>query len=147
MGALPKNGPGKSTGHRRRRTARRMAVDTLYQADVREQDPRQVLEEWRLAGRRIPAYAQEVVDGVRRRLAEIDRLLGEHSEEWTVARMAVVDRTILRVACYELLAGLPTAVVINEAVEAANELSTDASGGFINGVLGRIARDLEPEES
>jgi N utilization substance protein B len=55
--------------------------------------------------------------------------------------MAVVDRTILRVACYELRTGVPTAVAINEAVDAAKRLSTEDSGRFINGVLGRIARD------
>jgi len=61
-----------------------------------------------------------------------------------VPRMAVVDRTILRVACYEMSAGVPPAVAINEAVEAANELSTEDSGRFINGVLGRIARENGP---
>ncbi len=58
-------------------------------------------------------------------------------------RMAVVDRTILRVACEELRTGLPPAVAVNEAVEPARELSTEDSGRFVNGVLGRIARDAE----
>jgi transcription antitermination protein NusB len=129
-------------GHRRRRSARRMAIDILYQADVREQPPATVLEEWRRAGRKIPAYAEEIVRGVERDQTRIDRELGANSEEWTVQRMAMVDRTILRVACQELRAGLPPAIAINEAVEAANELSTEDSGRFINGVLGRIARDL-----
>jgi N utilization substance protein B len=74
---------------------------------------------------------------------QIDRILGASSEEWTVHRMAVVDRTILRVACHEIQAGIPAAVAINEAVDAAKELSTEDSGRFINGVLGRIARGLE----
>jgi N utilization substance protein B len=56
--------------------------------------------------------------------------------------MASVDRTILRVACHELRSGVPPAVAINEAVQAANELSTEDSGRFVNGVLGRIAREL-----
>jgi transcription antitermination protein NusB len=85
------------------------------------------------------------VEGVGATRPDIDRILGEHAEGWTVARMAVVDRTILRVACYELRAGLPAAVVINEAVELANELSTEDSGRFVNGVLGRIARDQDAE--
>lgn len=135
-------GPRRATGHRRRRSARRLAIDILYQADVREQSPSQVLEEWRRAGRKIPDYTEDIVRGVERDVSRIDGELGANSEEWTVQRMAMVDRTILRVACYELRAGLPPAVAINEAVEAANELSTEDSGRFINGVLGRIARSI-----
>jgi transcription antitermination protein NusB len=120
-------------------------VDLLYQADVREQPPSAVIAEWRGAGRRIPEHAEELVAGVEARQEEIDRLLGSHAEGWTVQRMAVVDRALLRVSCWELLAGVPAAVAINEAVEAANELSTEDSGRFINGVLGRIARDLEED--
>jgi transcription antitermination protein NusB len=135
--------PGRGRGHRRRRSSRRLAIDILYQADVREQPPEQVLDDWRRAGRKIPEYTEEIVSGVERDLAAIDRELGTNSEEWTVQRMAMVDRTILRVACHELRAGVPAAVAINEAVEAANELSTEDSGRFINGVLGRIARGME----
>jgi N utilization substance protein B len=135
--------PRRATGHRRRRSARRLAIDILYQSDVREQSPERVLEDWRRAGRKIPDYTGEIVHGVERDLAAIDRELGANSEDWTVQRMAMVDRTILRVACYELRAGIPAAIAINEAVEAANELSTDDSGRFINGVLGRIARSME----
>jgi len=133
--------PGR--GHARRRTARRQAIDILYQADVTGRDPSVVLKEWDAAGRSVSPYAVEVVTGVERLLADIDRDLGTHAEEWTVPRMAAVDRTILRVACYELRAGIPVAVAINEAVEAANELSTEDSGRFVNGILGRIAREPE----
>jgi transcription antitermination protein NusB len=136
-------GAGRIGGHRRRRAARRLAIDILYQADVREQSPAEVLDEWVRAGRKIPDYTEEIVRGVERDLFAIDRELGANSEEWTVQRMAMVDRTILRVACVELRGGLPAAVAINEAVEAANELSTEDSGRFINGVLGRIARRTE----
>jgi transcription antitermination protein NusB len=128
-------------GHRRRRTARRVALDILYQADVLARSPRDVTREWREAGKIVPDYAEELVGGVQAGQAEIDAILGTHAEGWTVPRMAVVDRTILRVACYEIRSGVPVAVAINEAVEAANELSTEDSGRFINGVLGRIARD------
>jgi len=131
------------SGHRRRRAARRTAIDLLYQADVMERSPDAVMEQWGAAGRSIPGYARELIEGVAAHRAEIDRLLGEHAEGWTVHRMAVVDRTILRVACEELRSGLPAAIVVNEAVELANELSTEDSGRFVNGVLGRIARDAE----
>jgi N utilization substance protein B len=128
---------------RRRRAARRLAIDILYQADVMERRPSQVLEEWRAAGRTIPSYTAGLVAAVEAGLDSIDRSLGASSEGWTVHRMATVDRTILRVACAELREGIPPAVAIDEAVEAAKELSTEDSGRFINGVLGRIARTLE----
>ena len=129
------------TGHRGRRAARRLALDVLFQADVTGASPGDVLRSWQEAGREVPGYAREIVEGVERDRAAIDAELGAHSEEWTVPRMATVDRTILRVAVYELRSGVPDAVAINEAVEAAKELSTEASGRFVNGVLGRIARE------
>jgi N utilization substance protein B len=132
-----------SRGHARRRSARRQAIDIVFQADVTESDPVRVLDEWRSMGRRVAGYAEEVVRGVAGDLARIDELLGAHLEGWTVPRMAAVDRAILRVACYELSSGIPAAVAINEAVEAATELSTEDSGRFVNGVLGRIAREEE----
>jgi N utilization substance protein B len=132
-------------GHAKRRSARRQAIDIVFQADVTESDPVRVLEEWRSMGRRVVPYAEEVVRGVADKLADIDELLGSHLEGWTVPRMAAVDRAILRVSCYELSSGIPAAVAISEAVEAATELSTEDSGRFVNGVLGRIAREeLEP---
>jgi N utilization substance protein B len=75
-------------------------------------------------------------------------LIGDHAHEWTVERMAAVDRTILRLACYELLhrPDVPAAAAISEAVVAAKELSTEDSGRFVNGILGRIAREIEGEE-
>lgn len=129
-----------TAGHRRRRAARRQAIDILYQADVTGRPATDVLSEWRTAGRSVADFTEQVVTGVAGGMDEIDRVLGANAEGWTVHRMAVVDRTILRVACYELRSGVPAAVAINEAVEAANELSTEDSGRFINGVLGRIAR-------
>jgi N utilization substance protein B len=120
-----------------------VAIDILFQADVTERPPAGVMDEWRAAGRSIPPYAESLVLGVETERPDIDRLLGEHAEEWTVARMAVVDRTILRVACHEIRSGVPAAVAINEAVEAANELSTADSGRFVNGILGRIVREEE----
>jgi N utilization substance protein B len=127
-------------GHRRRRAARRAAIDILYQADVTERPASSVLDQWRGAGRQISPYTEGVVRGVEEARADIDGLLGAYAEGWAVYRMAVVDRTILRVACYEMRSGVPPAVAISEAVAAANELSTEDSGRFINGVLGRIAR-------
>jgi N utilization substance protein B len=129
-------------GHRRQRAARRQVLEALYQSDLTGRQPTEVLREWAELGRAVGVRARELAEGVERDMAEIDRLLEENSEEWTVRRMAAVDRTILRLACHELLAGVPPAVAINEAVVAANELSTEDSGRFVNGLLGRIARIL-----
>jgi transcription antitermination protein NusB len=128
----------------RRRDSRRRAIDILIQADLTGRPPEEVLGELKSLGEKIPTFTEELVRGVAARIDELDRLIGEHAEGWTVARMAVVDRTLLRVACHEMLhrEDIPVAVAIDEAVEAANELSTEDSGRFVNGLLGRIGREL-----
>ena len=127
-----------------RREARRQALDILYQADITDAVPGDVLSSWEGAGRTISPFARELVEGVERFQPEVDLLLEEHAEGWTVARMAAVDRTILRLAVFELLHSpdVPASVAISEAVEAAADLSADESKRFVNGVLGKIAREL-----
>jgi N utilization substance protein B len=131
-----------------RREARRTALDILYQADITAAPAERVLTDWVDAGRTVPAFTDELVVGVTEHLPEIDLLLEEHSESWTVARMAALDRTILRLAVFELMHSpdVPRSVAISEAVEAASELSSDRSRSYVNGILGRIARDLESAE-
>jgi N utilization substance protein B len=130
-----------------RRAARRIAIDVLYQSDITGVAPEEVLEGWRSAGREVPAFAATLVEGVADRGPEIDLLLEDHAQGWTVARMAALDRTILRVAVYELLGtDVPTSVAISEAVEAASELSAEDSRRFVNGVLGPIAVELRPND-
>jgi transcription antitermination protein NusB len=127
-----------------RREARRTAIEILYQADVTAEDPRAVLEAWSDAGREVGPFTTELVAGVREHRPELDDLLDRHSEGWSVERMAVLDRTILRVAVFELLhrPDVPPSAAISEAVEAASELSAEASSRFVNGILGRIAGEL-----
>jgi N utilization substance protein B len=127
-----------------RSKARKRAVDVLYEADVRGDDPVSTLAE-RLAQADppVPDYSVELVEGVTGNITLIDEVLGEHSEGWTVDRMPPVDRAVLRLALYELLVrqDVPDAVVIDEAVELAKSLSTDESPRFVNGILGRILRE------
>lgn len=127
----------------RRRDARRLAVSILYQADLAGRPPAEVLDEHRALGSRVPGFAEQLVTGVEENRQELDRLIGEHAEGWTVPRMAAVDRAVLRVACYEILfrEDIPAAVAIDEAVATAKVFSTRDSGRFVNGVLGRIARE------
>jgi N utilization substance protein B len=117
-------------------------LDILYQADVTHRQPLEVLEE-RREMEELDPFTDELVRGVAEHAGDLDRLIGEHAEGWTVHRMAVVDRNLLRLACYEMLwrQDVPVAVAIDEAVAAAKELSTEDSGRFVNGVLGRIARE------
>ena len=129
-----------------RREARRTAIDILYQADITGADPTMVLAEWIDASRRVSPFSAELVEGVEEQLPEIDLLLEEHTEGWTVARMAALDRTILRVAIFELRhrPDVPPSVAISEAVEAATDLSSEGSPRFVNGILGKIASEMRP---
>lgn len=131
-----------------RTKARKRAIDILYVADVRQISIEQslALEAERAASE--PAreaswlYAREVVDGVVDHRDEIDELIETYSQGWTLARMPIIDRAILRIGIWEILYNdqVPHAVAIDEAVEAAKVLSTDDSAGFVNGLLGRIAQ-------
>jgi N utilization substance protein B len=130
-----------------RRQERRLAIEILFQADVTGKDGRAVLAGWVESGRTVPAFTRELVEGVTDHMAELDVTIGAHSEGWTIDRMASVDRTVLRAAVYELAfdRAVPVGVAIDEAVRAAKDLSTDDSGRFVNGVLGKIASELDPK--
>src|SRR4051812_48618622 len=127
-----------------RSKARKRAVDVLYESDVRGVEAVKTLAE-RLAQADppVPDYAIGLVEGVTGRLADIDDVITQHSEGWSVERMPAVDRAVLRLALYEMLwrDDVPDAVVIDEAVELAKSLSTDESPRFVNGVLGRVMRE------
>ena len=126
-----------------RHDARRIALDILFQADLTGRDPREVLGEWTRAGEDVPPFAEELVNGVAAEMSALDETIGRFAQDWSVPRMGGVDRTILRLAVYELASrdDVPPAVAIDEAVEAAKELSTEESGRFVNGILGRVAAD------
>jgi transcription antitermination protein NusB len=130
-----------------RRQERRLAIEILFQADVTGNDGRSALAGWVESGRSVPPFTRELVEGVTDHLAELDETIGAHSEGWTIDRMASVDRTVLRAAVYELAfdRAVPVGVAIDEAVRAAKDLSTDDSGRFVNGVLGKIASELDPK--
>jgi N utilization substance protein B len=116
----------------------------LFEADVRGTDPLETLSGW--IGRcdpPVPEYSRELVEGVTLNCTRIDEVLSAYSEDWSLDRMPPVDRAVLRLALYELLwcEGIPDAVAIDEAVELAKSLSTEASPGFVNGLLSRVLRD------
>ena len=129
-----------------RRQERRTAIDILYQADITDDVPMDVLRGWDEAGREITTFTRALVEGVAEHQPVIDLLLEEHAQGWSVARMTALDRTILRVAVEEIRyrVDVPDAVAISEAVEAASELSEEDAKRFVNGILGRIAREGDP---
>ena len=92
------------------------------------------------------AYTVALVTGVGKDGERIDELVSSAAVGWELDRMPVVDRTILRLATWELLARTdgPVAVVLDEAVELAKQYSTEQSGGFVNGVLSTIAKEVRP---
>jgi N utilization substance protein B len=87
-----------------------------------------------------------LVEGVETHQLRLDEAITEHSKGWTLARMPTIDRTVLRIAGFELLqrSDVPVAVVLNEAVELAKRFSTDDSGRFVNGVLSALVPVLRP---
>ena len=130
-----------------RRKARRRALDILFSADVAEVDlTRALLDAGEQAAREPQRassweYARQIVAGVRDHGEEIDQLLSATSTTWPLERMPSVDRALLRLAAWEILHNpeVPPAVAISEAVAMAGELSTEASGGFVHGILAAIA--------
>ena len=127
--------PGRS-GERRR--SRERALEILYEAECKDLDFDQLLTELAVAPE---PYAARIVSGIERELGRIDDLLDRHATGWPLERMPAVDRSLLRIACYELLEepDVPTAVVIDEAVELAKTYSTEDSGRYLNGVLSAVA--------
>ena len=129
-----------------RSKARKRAIDAIYAADLRKVSPETLLAETQLqvSNRQnqdeIFSYARDIVAGVIEHHSEIDDLLETYSEGWSIERMPNVDRAILRVGIWEILySDTPNGVVVNEAVEVAKDYSTEESGGFINGLLSRVA--------
>jgi N utilization substance protein B len=126
-----------------RSKARKRALDVLFAADLRGESALESLE-GAIAEGEGPAneYTEVLVRGVFAEQERIDALLAEHAQGWTLERMPAVDRNVLRLGVYELLYvdDVPDGVAISEAVALAQDLSTDESPAFVNGVLGAVLR-------
>ena len=127
-----------------RRKARETALQVLYRIDIAEDRSEEAVErdmESLPEGTEARRYSEEIVWGVAAHSKEIDSLIEAHSENWTLDRMAVVDRNVLRVAVYELLyTETPYKVIIDEAVELAKRYGSEESSAFINGLLDKIRK-------
>lgn len=121
-----------------RRTARRQAVFILYQQDLLDIAPNAALNRAKDAD--LDEYARALVAGVATQLAGIDTVLRKHLAGWSLERLGIIERAILRLAAYELFwqAGIPQAVVIDEAVSLAKRFCSDEAGALVNGVLGSL---------
>lgn len=134
----------------RRRKAREVALQFLYQLDLRgDDDPTPHADDFwahHPADDETRAFADALVRGTKQHQGKTDDLIRQYVERWDLERMAVVDRNILRLAVYEMLWGAeaPPKVVINEAIEIAKKFGTGESSRFINGVLDRIHKELRP---
>ena len=122
-----------------RTRARKKALDVLHSADALDRPALEVLAEQPS----VPSFTREIVEGVEEHRAELDELIRRYADRWVLERMPIVDRNLLRIGIYELLhrPDVPPAAAINEAVELAKLLSTEDSGRFVNGLLGRVARE------
>ncbi len=156
-------GPARKKAPSARSKARRRAVEVLFEAQQRGVDPVEVAHDTQVRlGFTLHPHTMELVRGVREHQADIDALMVTHSRDWPLDRMPAVDRAIVQVGTYELLAptvtpassgsettleqhkppqrGIAAGVVISEAVALAALLSTEASPAFVNGLLDAIAR-------
>jgi transcription antitermination protein NusB len=129
-----------------RSKSRKRALDILYAAEMRSEDPVANLDA-AIADGEGPSnpHTETLVRGVCEHRARIDELLATYSQAWSLDRMPAVDRTVLRIGAFELLYAddVPPTVAVSEAVALVGDLSTDESPAFVNGVLGSMLRDRE----
>ena len=126
-----------------RRRAREIALHVLYQLEMGQEDPREALaltfQHFRPQVKS-QEFCRRLVEGVWGHREQIDRLIEENSEHWKLARMASVDRNLLRIATFELsnCPDIPFKATLNEAIELAKKFGSEDSGAFINGILDKI---------
>ncbi len=124
-----------------RRKSREAAVILLYQSDLLDKDAEEVLKNEIYFGKKIDEFTSELVIGVNKNKKAIDKEIVDVVENWTIERIAIIDRNILRVAIYEMLfeKDIPLKVSVDEAIEIAKSLGQkDDTPKFINGILGKI---------
>jgi transcription antitermination protein NusB len=128
----------------KRHQARELALKTLFQLEVSDDDPDEVLRYHADEGAATPDvanFASQLVRGVIDNRDKLDSILSEASEHWKLGQMAKVDRIILRIAVYEIAIDrkVPTKAAINESIELAKTFSGEEAGRFVNGILGKVA--------
>lgn len=128
----------------KRRTAREKALQALFQIDISKAGSREAIAHV-LEDQEHDQYLTQLVEGTLRHQEEIDGMITSHLEKWTIDRLAHVDRSLLRLAVYELkycTEEVPANVVLDEAIEIAKIYGDDQSSRFINGVLSKIKQSI-----
>jgi len=128
-----------------RRKGRELAVQVLYQWDIHRNTTQWLADFWE-QNKTHPEtrkFADELIQGVIAHADDLDGVIGRCAENWSVSRMAITDRTVLRIAVYELLhmPDIPARVTLNEAIEIVRLFGDEQSGAFVNGILDRILRE------
>jgi transcription antitermination protein NusB len=134
----------------RRSRARQIAFQVLYQDDLNPGSNPAVSDELikkRLRSEELVAFARDLVSGVRRHCQEMDKLIEQVAENWSLKRMAATDRNVLRLGAYELLrTETPDRVAIDEAVELAKRFGSAQSAQFVNGILDKLMHAKDKDE-
>ena len=131
-----------------RRKTKVIALQALYEVDAVGHDPIQVLDRLMVEADLPPSARQvtrEMVQGVVENRRELDRIITELAPSWPVSQIAAVDRSLLRLAIYELMFSrqAPPKVTVNEAVDLARAFGSESSRKFVNGVLGSVMEMVE----
>jgi N utilization substance protein B len=123
----------------KRRIAREKAFQTLFQVEVSGTDPDEAMEHV-LEGENGDPFLISLVEGTIEKKEELDAFLNQYLENWSLARVANVERVVLRMAAFEMreMEDIPANVTLNEAIEIAKVFGGEAAGKFVNGVLGKI---------
>ncbi len=135
-----------------RHLSRSVAMQSLYEWDFKgkKKDKLQVIVEHNIKefapGVEDPKFIYDLVNNAIEKIGEIDKIIEKAAPQWPIDQIAMVDRAVLRLGIFELLFGnrdeVPPKVAINEAIELAKTFGGDASGKFVNGVLGTIYREI-----
>ncbi|MDX8364287.1 transcription antitermination factor NusB [Cytobacillus sp. IB215665] len=127
----------------KRRTARKKALQALFQIDISDIESKEAIDNV-IGEQHSDPFLEEIVLGVAKHQAEIDEHIRKNLENWTIERVANVDRSILRIAVFEMMYidEIPTNVSIDEAIELGKLFGDEQSGKFINGVLSKISNSI-----
>ena len=136
---------------RKRTKARELALQMLYELEIRKEPLKSFLDEfWKMpfkeresVEKQVKDFANSLVEGTIEHISEIDKLISSYAQNWQLKRMAVIDKNIIRMGAFELLflEGIPPKVSLNEAVELAKKYGDTESSKFVNGILDRVNKE------
>jgi N utilization substance protein B len=128
-----------------RHKGRELALQILFQWDIHHGTAGWLKEFWgqNVVNPEAQHFAETLSEGVMAHASELDALIGRYAQNWTISRMAVIDRNVLRLAVYELLhlPDIPARVTLNEAIDLVKRFGDEQSGTFVNGILDTMLKD------